>query len=260
MRLDGSEKSVLCGGITLKIGETSWYNESEYSKAVIKMRVVGNYLYYMSADEESRSYHLYRMPVGGNTPELCVPINCYGYTLDDSGNTLCYYGCEENLPLDENPMKEHRDKVKLVLKNLSDGTEKIVPTSQIVNYEYDDEMHIFGDTLYVSSDHFRDGIDIDTSEHGFILQYTSEGKSLWVTEPEYRINQYARAGLRINLTDGKTEWLLRYRFYDQKNDDFNASKNAWNTVWKDADKMDNEINDIIKKYNIDVNYQEPPAY
>lgn len=64
--------------------------------------------------------------------------------------------------------EEDKDKVKLVLKNLSDGTEKIIPTSQIVSYEYDDEMQIFGDTLYVSSEHFRNGADIDTSEHGFI--------------------------------------------------------------------------------------------
>lgn len=85
-------------------------------------------------------------------------------------------------------MKEHNYKVKLVLKNLSDGTEKIIPTNQIVNYEYDDEMQIYGDTLYVNSDHFRDVTDIDTSEHGFMLEYTSEGHMLKITEPEYRIN------------------------------------------------------------------------
>lgn len=78
MRLDYSGKSELCGDITLKTVETSWYDENEYSRVVIKMRAVVNYQYYLSADEESRNYHLYRMPVGGDTPELCTPINCYG--------------------------------------------------------------------------------------------------------------------------------------------------------------------------------------
>ena len=264
MRLDGSKKSKLYGDITLKIGTGSWYDENEYSNAVIKMRAAGNDIYYLLANEEGRNYHLYRMPAAGGTPELCAPINCYGYTVDDSGNILCCYGCEENLPLDELILKENKDKLKLVLKNLSEGTEKIIPTNQIVNYEYNDEMQIVGNMLYISSYHFSEGKDIDTSETGYERAYTAEGEMLKITEPEYRINNYARAGLRIDLTDGKTEWLLRCRFCDLSSGSFEEAieeaKKPWKTVWKDADKMDEELNAIIKKYNIDVNYQEPPVY
>lgn len=260
MRLDGSEKSRLCGSITIKTED----DESEYSEAVIKMRIVGGHLYYLSENDEGGSYKLYRIPSEGGTPELCAPLNCFGYTIDDTGDTLCYYGCEEDLPLDESILKENKDKLKLVLKNFSDGTEKIIPTSQIVSYEYNDEMQIVGDTLYVGSYHFSEGADIDTSERGYERAFTSEGKMLNIVEPEYRINKYARARLRIYLTDGKTEWLLRYRFCDMSGDSFEKAteeaKKSWQTVWKDADKMDEELNDIIKKYNIDVNYQEPPVY
>ncbi len=264
MRLDGSEKSKLYGNITLNIDEFNWYDEGDYREAVLKPRVVGDYLYYLLANKETRNYHLYRIPTEGGTPELCTPISCYNYTIDASGNTLCYYGCEEDLPLDYEILKDNKDKLKLVLKNLSDGTEKLIPNSQIVSYGYDDEMQIFDDTLYVTSNYFCEGKDIDISESGYEAAYTSKGEMVKIREPEYRINKYALAGLRINLTDGKAKWLLRYRYCKSDSDNFQTAieeaKTPWQTVWKDADRMDDELNDIIKKYNIDVDYQEPPVY
>ena len=239
----GIYKSKSDGSESQKIAEITFdaakndRNADLVRYGVRDITVVGDWIYFRKASNDTEKYTLYRVSTGGGQPEKITGQLCSAYTVDSSGSTLYY--------LDRNEIGQP---AHLYSRNLSDGKETVCFETENKHLGNPYSMNIDGSYLY-----FKDANSYSTS----LVNIAENGSRKSAIDRDLLLYQKRPAGARYQIESGKIELLYSYLVVILEEDSFGGQKITYSeptvTVWKDVEEVNAKLNRNMSSFALDEN-------